>query len=134
MKINESYVQSLPGAANPYGAELGEGEKVLFAAQLSVWGDERDQSLGINAVFTLTNKKIVVDNGAGIWTIGIEEDIADIAPVTQGKWIFKSKYFNVNLYKPMTYNDGKSQLKGFHFYFKKDDEAKMETMVEHLFQ
>ena len=132
MKVNENYVQTLPEVKNKYGVELLEGEKVLFTAKLSIWGDDKDQPLGGRSVFTLTNQRIVVDNGAGIWTIALKEEISAIAKITKGRWILKTTHFNVDLYEPMTYNYGKNQLKGFHFYFTKSDEAKFEKIIENL--
>lgn len=132
MKLNESYVSSLQSAENTYNVELQDGEKVLFAAKLSTWGDEKDQSLGMNAVFTMTDRKIVVDNGAGIWKVAIE-DVADVTVVHSGKWIFKTTYLAVSLKEPMSYEEGRGRLNGFHFYFGKQEEAVMEAMMKELF-
>lgn len=134
MKVNESYAATLPAAENKYGVELLDGEKVLFAGKLSTWGDERDQSLGMNSVFTLTDRRIIADNGAGVWTIDLKEDASSVDIVRSGKWIFKTTCFAVNLKNSLTYNDGKSVLNGFHFYFDKQDEKTVEVLIANLFE
>lgn len=132
MWINEVYIQSLQEVGNEYGIKLMPDERILFTAELAVFGDEKDHVLGtIGAKFTLTNQRIVADNGAGIWTIDMEE-ITDFRKVQQGR-IFKSVFFAVDIDDWMEYDNGKGRLKGFHFYFNKKDTAALEDLIQKLF-
>lgn len=132
MRMNEAYLQSLPEGRNEYGMDLIQDERVLFTAELSVFGDEKDRVLGtMGAKFTLTNKRIIADNGVGIWTVDMEE-ITGFHKVQQGR-IFKSVFFSVDIDEWMEYDDGKGRLKGFHFYFNKKDTAALEELIHNLF-
>lgn len=131
--MNMEYLDTLPEIENKFNVELEEGEKVVFIAKLNVFGTEKDRMLGGgNSKFTLTNRRIIADNGAGIWTVDIKEDITDWTKVQSGKFIFKMTYFSVNMNKEIVFNDGKEKMSGFHFYFKKQDIEKFEKIMSNV--
>jgi len=133
MNINK--LNALPELANKHNIDLLDGEKVVFNASPTIFGDENDTSLcgAMKPEFTLTNKRIIADNGVGFWTIDIPEDITNIKKVEYGKWIFKGNYFLVSLNFRMVYDNGKHTLNGFRFYFNKKDTAKFEEIVNSVF-
>lgn len=131
--MNTEFLDTLPEVENKFGIELEQGEKVVFTAKLDTFGTEKDRMLGADSSkFTLTNRRIVADNGAGIWLADLKEDVVDCAEVCTGKFIFKWSYFAVNLNKEVVFNDGKEKLNGFHFYFKKNDMKKIEAIMSKL--
>ncbi len=131
--MNREYLDSLPEIENKYKVDLEDGEKVVFTANLSTFGTEKDRMLGADSKFTLTNKRIIADNNAGIWTADIFDDITGCTKVEGGKFIFKYVYFSVELNKEMVFNEGKEKMNGFHFYFKKNDNDKFEEIMNNLF-
>ena len=111
---------------------MEEGEKVVFTAKLSVFGTEKGMMLGSDSKFTLTNKSIIADNGAGVWTAGLSDDVISMAKVESGKFIFKSVYFAVDLNTEIVFAGGQAKLSGFQFYFSKGDAAKFEEIMNNL--
>lgn len=80
--MNIEYLNSLPEIANKHNAKLEENEKVVFIANLSTFGTEKDRVLGtFDSKFTLTNKRIIADNNVGVWTINIAEDVVDLKKI-----------------------------------------------------
>lgn len=132
--MNTKYFDTLPEVSNQYNVDLEDNEKVVFAAELSTFGTEKDRVLGSpgSSDFTLTNKRIIANNGVGVWTVDLS-DIVRCVKVESGKFIFKSVYFAVDLKMEMEYDYGKQRLTGFHFYFKKDATAKFEEIINNLF-
>lgn len=131
--MNVEYLNTLPEIKNKFNVELEEGEKVVFTAKLKVFGTETDRVLGgSNSRFTLTNRRIIADNGVGIWTADIKEDITDWAKIQSGKFIFKTTYFSINMNKEIEFNNGQEKMSGFHFYFKKQDIAKFEKIMSNI--
>lgn len=128
--MNTGYLDTLPEIKNKFNVELEEGEKVIFTAKLKVFGTETDRVLGgSNSRFTLTNRKIIADNGVGSWTVDIKDDITDWTKIQSGKFIFKTTYFSINMNKEIVFNNGQEKMSGFHFYFKKQDIAKFEKIM-----
>lgn len=128
--MNTGYLDTLPEIKNKFNVELEEGEKVIFTAKLKVFGTETDRVLGgSNSRFTLTNRKIIADNGVGSWTVDIKDDITDWTKIQSGKFIFKTTYFSINMNKEIVFNNGQEKMSGFHFYFKKQDIAKFEKII-----
>ena len=76
--MNRAYLDSLPEVRNKYGFQLEDGEKVVFTCKLAVFGTSQGAMLGgDNTVFALTNRRIMANNGRGIWCVSIsDEDIA----------------------------------------------------------
>lgn len=85
---------------------------------------------GSNSRFTLTNRRIIADNGVGIWTIDIKEEVTDCTKIQEGKFIFKVTYFLVNMNKEIIFNNEKEKMSGFHFYFKKPNIEKFEKYIK----
>lgn len=128
--MNTGYLDTLPEIKNKFNVELEEGEKVIFTAKLKVFGTETDRVLGgSNSRFTLTNRKIIADNGVGSWTVDIKDDITDWTKIQSGKFIFKTTYFSINMNKEIVFNNGQEKMSGFHFYFEKQDIAKFEKIM-----
>ena len=124
--MNAEYLNTLPEVANRWGVELEDGEKVVFAAKLNVFGTEKDRMLGTDkSNFTLTNRRIIANNTIATWTVGISEDVASWGSATTGKFIFKSTIFRVLLNDEMEYDYGKAKLNGFNFYLKGSDLSKL---------
>ena len=134
--MNIGYLDSLPEVENRFGVELDEGEKVVFTAELSVFGTEKDSMLsGMETpYFTMTNKRILADNRVGIWTMDHEEIVSFEKVEKKTLFFFKSVFFTVMLKEPIVYDDGKQSLMGFHFYFKDKDMPKIEEIVAKAFQ
>jgi len=135
--MNLAYLDSLPEVANKFKVDLEDGEKVIFNAKLSTFGTEKDRMLGSEgAKFTLTNKHIIVNNGSGIWTTDIAEDIVKgSGKRVKGRTllIFPYDYYSILLNKEVIYNDGREKLTGFHFYFKGADKEKFEKIANNVF-
>ena len=142
--MNVSYLDSLPEVENRYQVELEEGEKVVLAQNLDIFGNDRDRLLGRQCEFTMTNRRIIVYNGAGDWTIDIAKDISGHRKVTSGFWIFKSTFYAVDLYETVVYDNGnqstnniqysfdRPELNGYRFYFEKREMEKFEAIMSNL--
>jgi len=52
--MNTEHLNLLPELENKYGVDLRDGEKVVFTAELDMFGTEKDINLGMGAKFTLT--------------------------------------------------------------------------------
>ena len=132
--MNIGYLDALPEVANVHSVNLFDGEKVVFTADKVLFGTEKDRMLGMDSRFTLTNKRIIADNGVGIWTVDIQSDIVNYGKV-QTK-LLKQVYFTIDLNAEMVFDSGKQSLTGFHFYFKKktDDGAKFEAIMNNVFK
>ena len=134
--MNTAYLDSMPEVENRFRVELEQGEKVVFTAELSVFGTEKDQMLGgmETPYFTLTNKRMFADNRVGIWTTDLDEIVSFEKVEKRTLFFFKSVYFEVMLREPVLYDDGKQSLKGFHFYFKDKDMPVIEEIVNNVFK
>ena len=132
--MKTSYLDELPAVVNEFGVPLREDEKVVFTAELSVFGDEKDQMIGLRgSKFTLTNQRIIADNGPGVWEIDILEDVVSWVKIKKRFLLFShSIYFLVALKEEMVVEYGKRTLIGFHFYFSKEKTLELEEIVNHL--
>ena len=132
--MNIEYLDTLPEVPNKYGFDLLDGEKAVFVTEIEIFGDDKDKHLGTDCKFTLTNKRILINNGPGIWSNDIAEEIASCVKVAD-KFIFKKwYYFAVTLNKEEDYDYGRQKLSGFHYYFKNSDIAKFEEIMNYLFE
>jgi len=128
--MNTGYLNTLPALANKYNVDLQEGEKVVFTAKLSTFGTEKDYRLGADdSKFTLTNRRIIADNGYGVWSVDILDDVVSCTKI---KSMLIFTYFQVMLNKTVVFDDGSLSLTGFNFYFKKSDTAKFESIMNSL--
>lgn len=126
--MNTEYLNTLPEIKNKFSVELEPGEKVIFTAMPKVFGTESGTMLGMeDSRITVTNRRIIADNGNGLWITDIAEDVADMRRQEEGKFILKSVYILVTLNKEVAYGMGIQKLSGYRFYFNKKD---METFEE----
>ena len=137
--MNMRYLDSLPEVKNDFGLELEENEKLVFVSKLSMLGTEKSKLLsaaGWDCFLYLTNKKLIVYNGAGLWTCDIAEDLVSCEKIERRTLFFKPAFHSLAmLNKEIVYNDGKEKLSGFEFYFEKgtDDMARFEEIMRRLF-
>jgi hypothetical protein len=140
--MNITYLETLPEVANKYKVYLQADEKVVFTAKLSTFGTETDRMLGNSSKFSLTNKRIIVDN---VWTVDILDDVAGCTKIVKRGFVFEFACFSVALNKEIIFNGGvvlnkkvilngrEEKMNGFHFYFNKKDTVKFEEIMNNLF-
>lgn len=132
--MNIDYLNSLPGIPNVFGEELQEGERVVFTSKLSTFGTERDTPLGQDCRLTITDKRLLVNNDAGIWSADLETEVVSCKKVTSKVLFIKVVYFEIMLSEPIVYDNGQWRLMGFHFYFSKQDQPRFEEFANKLFE
>ena len=132
--MNIEYLNTLPAVENKFSVDLQNGERVVFTAELDTFGTEKDRMLGMGSKLTLTNQRIIANNGPGIWTIDIFEDVKSCGKVEYKKLfgLLKGVYFAVDLNEELVFDSGKQKLTGFHFYFNAEDTAKFGEIVNHI--
>lgn len=131
--MNTDYLNTLPEIKNKFNVELEPGEKVIFATKLSLFGTSEGGLLGLeDSRITMTNQRIMADNGKGVWITDIAEDVVDMRRQEEGKFIFKGVYILVTLNKEVTYGMGIQKLNGYRFYFNKKDMAAFEEIIKHM--
>lgn len=131
--MNTDYLNTLPEIKNKFNVELEPGEKVVFATKPRLFGTGEGGLLGTeDSRITMTNRRIMADNGKGLWTTDIKEDVVDMRRQEEGKFIMKSSFILVTLNKEVVYGMGIQKLSGFRFYFKKKDMAAFEEIIRHL--
>lgn len=126
------YLNLLPEVENKYNVNLQDSEKVVFVVNLPVFGTEKGSMLGTDCDFTLTNKRIIINNHAGIWTINVADDIANCAKVQSGRFIFKSVYYSVTLNEEVVFDHGRQKLSGYRFYFDKEEIAQFDEIMDNV--
>ena len=75
--INEECIIYLPRLENIYKFNINSDEKVIFNSKIKNFKTDNNISIGINAKLTITDKKIYINNGVGLWTFDIYNDISD---------------------------------------------------------
>lgn len=120
------YLNSLPEVANKYKVDLESGEKVVFAAKMPGFSTETYRTLGYDAKFTMTNKRMIFDNGAGVWTVNVPDDVVSLKYIEkEGKEVSflqrKAAHFSIMLNKEIVFDHGREKLQGITFFFKKKD-------------
>lgn len=131
--MNTHYLDFLPEIKNKYKVDLQPCEKVVFTAK--PWGFSSDSGMMLgfdNSTVTMTNQRIIADNGQGIWFTDIAEDIVDMRKVETGKFLTKQVYILVTLNKEVTYGIGIQKLTGYQFHFHKKDMALFEDIIRHM--
>lgn len=129
--MNLEYLNSLPEEKNKFKAELNDGEKVVFIAKNVTFGTDTGRAIGWDVKVTLTNKRIIADNGKGVWTIDIANDFKGCSVVDRGKGLMKEHFAEVALKAPFVFMNGNEQITtgAYMFVFKKKDEPRfMEIM------
>lgn len=131
--MNTEYLNTLPEIKNKFSVELEPGEKVIFTAKPKVFGTESGTMLGMeDSRITVTNRRIIADNGNGLWITDIAEDVADMRRQEEGKFILKSVYLLVTLNKEVAYGMGIQKLSGYRFYFNKKDMETFEEIIKNM--
>lgn len=131
--MNTDYLDTLPEIRNKFNVELEQGEKVVFATKLRLFGTGEGRLLGLeDSRITMTNRRIVADNGKGVWTVDIKENVVDMRRREAGKSIFKSAFILVTLNKEIIYGMGIQKLNAFRFYFSRKDMAVLEEMIRNM--
>lgn len=126
------YLNLQPEVENRYDVTLEEGEKVVFAAKLSLLGTEKDSNIGSDCDFTLTNRRMIIDNHAGVWSVEIADNISGFKKVKGGFLMFKYAYLEVLIKETIVFDNGNQKLNGFHLYFNEADMARMEEIMSNL--
>ena len=100
---------------------LSNDEMVVFTVYLTSLGTETDRLLGgSGSQLTLTNKRMIVDNGISVFTVYLNE-IVSCSRVEKENSPSKKECILITLNTEIVYGDGKLRLSGFRFYFNKDD-------------
>lgn len=115
--MNAAFLDSLPEVRSDLDPVLAAGEKIVFAARLACFGTEADAFLGGHkSRLYLTNRRLIADNTAGLWTVELATDVASCAIAEEGIPFLKSTVVRVGLNKKVVYGDGQGALRGFRFY------------------
>lgn len=131
--MNTDYLDTLPEIKNKYKVNLQPEEKVLFTAKLWRLSTESGSILGLDdSRITMTNRRIIADNGQGVWITDIAEDVIDIHRVESGKFLSKQVYILVNMNKELTYGIGIQKISGYQLHFHKKDMAVFEEIIRNM--
>lgn len=131
--MNTNYLDTLPEIKNKFKVNLEPGEKVIFTAKPWAFSTESGALLGADdSRITMTNRRIIADNGQGIWTTDIAEDVVDMRRQESGKFLTKQVYILVTLNKEVTYGIGIQKLTGYQFHFHKKEMAAFEEIIRHM--
>lgn len=128
------YLDNLPEVQNKFNVKLDDGERVVFTAKLELFGTASGRMLGgDNSKFTMTNKRIIASNGAGVWNVEIAEDIVSCEEIDKGVLIFKEHYYLIMMNKTISFGENLSEtMDGFRFYFKKKDRTVFAEIINNL--
>lgn len=135
--MNMQYLNSLPEVANKYKVDVAPDEKVVFTAKMPNFGTEAYLTLGQDVKFTMTNKRMIFNNGPGVWTIDIADDIKSIEKKEKdGKDVSflqrKSAHFIVLINSEIVFDNSQRTLTGFVLGFKKKDDEAFGNIVKNL--
>ena len=131
--MNTDYLDTMPEIKNKFKVNLQPGEKVIFTAKPWAFTTKSGALLGADDFrITMTNRSIIADNGQGIWTTDIAEDIVDMRRMESGKFLTKEVYILVTLNKELTYGIGIQKLDGYQFHFRRKDMAVFEEIIRHM--
>ena len=123
--MNTTHLDAMPEVRPNLTLDLADGERVVFAAPLSCFGTEEDAFLGgRQSRLSLTNRRLVADNTAGLWSVGLADDVAGCELVERGAPLLKSAVVRVDLKRELVYGEGtdaQGTLRGFRFYLKPRD-------------
>lgn len=133
--MNLDYLNSLPEEKNKFKVQLGDGEKAVFIAKGVIFGTETGRALGYDTKVTLTNKRLIADNGKGVWTADLAEDFTSFSVVDRGKGLMKEHFVQLDLKEPVVCGDSSEQITvyGYCFVFKKKDEPRFLEISKNIF-
>lgn len=131
--MNTGYLDALPEIKNKFKVELEEGEKVVFIAKPYGFTSDTGDLLGYDkSKITVTNRRIIADNGNGVWITDIADDVVSMAYGEDGKGWNKTTFIEVKINKEITYGIGIQKLNGYRFHFKKKDMAAFQEIISHM--
>lgn len=131
--MNTSYLDTMPEIKNKYRVNLLPGEKVVFTAKPHGFCSDTGSLLGADdSRITMTNRRIIADNGQGIWTTDIAEDVVDMRKMENGSFLTKQIYILVTMNKELTYGIGIQKLHGYQFHFRRKDMAVFEEILRRM--
>lgn len=130
--MDTTRLDALPEARANFSFDLANGEKVIFAAPLSCFGTEDDTFLGgSQSKLCLTNRRLVADNTVGIWSVDLADDVVGAELVRRGGFL-SNAVVRVDLARELVYGgarDGQGTLRGFRFYLKPKDGARLAELL-----
>ena len=124
-EINEENIIYLPKLENIYNFNIQKNEKVIFNSRIKKIKTENNISIGLNVKFTMTDKKIYIYNGVGLWTIDLYEDISDYKRHDMCIDIALSELCIFG-------SSGERMCTGFKLYFNNDDINKLEEILNSI--
>lgn len=132
--MNFDYLDTMPEVRNKFKVQLLPGEKVVFTAK--PWGFAADtgEILGADdSRITLTNQRLIADNGQGAWITDLKEDVVDMRKMEAGDSFWSKEIFIlVTINKELTYGIGINKLNGYRLHFRKKDMKAFENIIAHL--
>lgn len=133
--MNIDYLNSLPEDKNKFKVQLGESEKVVFIAKGVIFGTEAGRALGYDCRLTLTNRRLVIDNGKGVWTADMASDFTDYQVVDRGKGLMKEHFIQLDLKNPVVCGDARERITvyGYELRLKKKDEPRFLEIMRGVF-
>ena len=130
--MDTAHLDALPEARANFSFDLADGEKVVFAAPLFCFGTEDDTFLGgSQSKLCLTNRRLVANNTVGLWTVDLADDVVEAELVKRGGFL-SNAVVRVDLAKELVYGgaqDGQGTLRGFRFYLKPKDGARLAALL-----
>lgn len=130
--MDTAHLDALPEVRANFSFDLADGEKVIFAAPLSCFGTEEDIFLGgSQSKLCLTNRRLVANNTVGLWTVDLADDVVEAELVKRGGFL-SNAVVRVDLAQELVYSgarDGRGTLRGFRFYLKPKDGARLAALL-----
>ena len=132
--MNFDYLDTMPEVRNKFKVQLLPGEKVVFTSK--PWGFATDTGdiLGADdSRITLTNQRLIADNGQGVWITDLREDVVDMRKMEAGDSFWSKEIFIlVTMNKELAYGIGINKLNGYRLHFGKKDMKTFENIIAHL--
>ena len=124
--INTEYIMHLPVIDNIHKFNIENDEKVIFNTKVKKFTKDDDVAVGYNVKFTITSKRIYINNGAGIWNIDLYNDIAN--------YTRKDNCIDITLTEICSFgiSSAPSVTTGFKFYFDNGDINKLEELLNSI--
>ena len=114
----------LPKLGNIYNFNISDDEKIVFNTRLKMFGTERNILLGTYGLLTLTNENMYIYNGAGLWTIDINNNISDFHR--------DNMCIDISFSEICIFGEGDRICTGFKLYFNNDDINKFEEIMRNI--
>ena len=131
--MDTAHLDAPPEVRANFPFDLADGEKVIFSAPLSSFGTEEDTFLGgSQSKLCLTNRRLVANNTVGLWTVDLADDVVGAELVKRGGFL-SNAVVRVDLAQELVYGDaqdGQGTLRGFRFYLKPKDGARLMELMD----